>query len=438
MAYRNYSAAVSHIVDTTGQGDFTTIGAALTAAVTGQTIVIRPGTYPENPNLKAGVNLVAFDADALTPNVIINGNCTASFAGTCSLSGICLQTNSANCLTVSGSSATIVNLINCFINCTNNTGISYSSSSASSQINLSYCELNLATTGIAYYSMSSTGGMEFIFCTLNNTGVSTTAANNSSGGIGFIYSLVTGVVTTSSTGILAISYSIFNIGVISNTTPITTAGTGSASLINSQITSGSASAISIGAGTSMLIDLTYISSTNTNAITGAGTCNFSGISYNAAAGATFVNNVTTQSGGTIQGIAAGNNPTAGYIGEQIRSYLPVGSAVTFSTSVIKEITTITLSAGVWDISAIAQINYTGVSTSTLAGISTTSTTFAPNNLGDNVNASSFSLTGDTVTCVIPAFRVAISTSTSYFMNASATFSTGAATGYGRISATRVG
>lgn len=52
MAYRNYSTAVGKIVDAAGFGDFTTIGAAITAASSGQTIFIRPGTYTENPTLK--------------------------------------------------------------------------------------------------------------------------------------------------------------------------------------------------------------------------------------------------------------------------------------------------------------------------------------------------------------------------------------------------
>ena len=78
MAYRNYSTACSHIVDANGSGDFTTIAAALTAASSGQTIFIRPGTYTENPTLKAGVNLSTFPSDATSGTVIIKGKCTLS------------------------------------------------------------------------------------------------------------------------------------------------------------------------------------------------------------------------------------------------------------------------------------------------------------------------------------------------------------------------
>jgi len=52
MGYRNYSVANGLIVDKLGNGDFTTIQAAINAATTGQTIFLRPGTYTENPVLK--------------------------------------------------------------------------------------------------------------------------------------------------------------------------------------------------------------------------------------------------------------------------------------------------------------------------------------------------------------------------------------------------
>ena len=139
MAYRNYSSAVSHIVDATGQGDFTTIQAAITAASSSQTVFIRPGTYTESLSLKAGVNLSAFGSDSSsngTGKVIISGNATLSTAGSVTISGIQLQTNSAAFLTVSGTLASIVNLNNCYLNSLNATGISYSSSSDSSCSNI--------------------------------------------------------------------------------------------------------------------------------------------------------------------------------------------------------------------------------------------------------------------------------------------------------------
>ena len=62
---------------------------------------------------------------------------------------------------------------------------------------------NLGTTGIGSHTMSSTGVLIYKFCPLGNTGVSTTASNNSAGTVLFSYSVTPAVFTTSSTGVIA-------------------------------------------------------------------------------------------------------------------------------------------------------------------------------------------------------------------------------------------
>ena len=187
MAYRNYSSANGFIVAKDGNGDFSTISAALAAATSGTTIFIRSGQYNESPNLVAGINLVGFTGDSNTPNVIINGKCSFSSAGTVSIGNIQLKTNSDFCLSVTGSAASVVLLNNCYINCLNNTGLSNTSSSASSGINLSYCTGNLATTGIALHTSSSPGSTVYNYCNFTNTGASTTITTASAGVSNFFY-----------------------------------------------------------------------------------------------------------------------------------------------------------------------------------------------------------------------------------------------------------
>src|SRR5258708_20620706 len=109
---------------TASDGTHTTIASALTSASSGDTIFIRPGTYTENLTLKAGVNLSAFGSDSSqngTGKVIISGTCTMTTAGSVTISGIQLQTNSAALLAVTGTLASVVNLQNCYLNCTNTT-----------------------------------------------------------------------------------------------------------------------------------------------------------------------------------------------------------------------------------------------------------------------------------------------------------------------------
>lgn len=274
-------------------GTHTTIQAAINSASSGDTIFIRPGTYTENPALKSGVDLVAFVTDGDIPNVIINGACTYSSAGTVGISGIELQTNSGFLLAVTGSAASVVYIIDSYINCLNNTGISFSSSSPASAINLVNCSGNIGTTGIGIYSSSSAGGINFEYTTFSNTGGSTTASTNSAGTVGFSYSSTFSPISISG-GTL-----VFDGGFINTTTQNVTclALTGSSVVaihLDSGFASGTASAISIGVGSTLTnYSMMEISSTNTNAITGAGTIQYGNIVYGASSS---TNNVTTQIG----------------------------------------------------------------------------------------------------------------------------------------------
>jgi hypothetical protein len=292
MGYRDYSVAKAHIVDSTGQGDFTTISAALTAAVSGQTIFVRPGTYTENPPLKAGVDIVAFVTDALTPNVIINGECTYSSAGTVTISGIQLQTNSNFALSISGSAASVVYLRNCYINALNNTAISFTSSSSSAVLDINFTDGNVATTGITLFSHSSAGTLFIRYGSFFNKGLSTTASNIASGScfISFVGCNVS--ISTSSTGSVTIFDSSMGGGSALNATALSLTGTGFSSTFNTKYDGGSASAISVGSGTTLACTGTVtIASSNTNAITGAGTIEYGLLVYS---GTSSTNNVTTQ------------------------------------------------------------------------------------------------------------------------------------------------
>lgn len=178
MGYRDYSTAKGHIVATDGSGDFTTIGAALTAASSGQTIFIRPGTYTENITLKAGVDIVAFEANAYadqngptTAGVNILGKVTASYSGSATMSGVCLTTNSDFCLSLTASTAVLI-LIDCFFIANGNTGISMSGNGL---IWMYDCGGNIATAATAFMT-ASTGGLKCYRSVFQNTAGSTTAS----------------------------------------------------------------------------------------------------------------------------------------------------------------------------------------------------------------------------------------------------------------------
>jgi hypothetical protein len=179
-------------------------------------------------------------------------------------------------------------LFNCYLSCSNSTGVSFTSSSGSAQINIANCFGDLGTTGIGLYSHSSAGNLSMVNCDIGNSGGSTTASNNSAGNAFYAFSNTDIPVSTSSTGSSTFTNSIITGGSVAS---LSLTGTGTSAAENSRFTSGAASAISIGAGTVLEIKgNNQVTSSDTNAITGAGTVKFNKLDYYSSSG----NNVTTK------------------------------------------------------------------------------------------------------------------------------------------------
>lgn len=421
------------VAPTIAQGaGYTTIAAALTAASSGNTIFIKPGTYTENLTLKAGVNLTAYECDSsfdATGHVIINGKCTFTAAGSVTISGIQLQTNSDFFLAVTGTNASIVNLFNCYLNCSNNTGISFTTSSSSGKINISKCLGNIATTGISLFSSSSAGGIELNYCIFTNTGGATTNSTLSAGSLNIKYSDINFPITTSGTASVGASYFALDTSGV-NSTALTIGGSVLSHLFNCRLASGTASALSV--SQSVVISNATIESSNTNAITGAGTITYSCLAFT---GSSNKINTTTQTGGLLQG-GQTQAPSAGFIGEEIRS---AATAVSMSNATPKTLVSITLTAGVWSISGVARLNNTGQNlTAGILAIGTTTNSFAGTTAGDTQTAlSSNAVLANNIPVAIPAYVVTITGSTTYYLVAQTNFGAGTGTGDGRISGIRI-
>lgn len=265
-----------------GRGNYTTIQAAINAASSGMTILIKPGTYTENLTLKAGVNLTAFTGDDDAVVVKIIGKCSFSSAGTALLSNLAFQTNGDYILEITGSAASFVSLDDCSLFCTNSTGIHNTSSSASAIITLNTCSMDLQATGISYFTHASAGVTRFEYCILNNTGSSTTASTCSSGNVGYFYTQVAAPTTISATGGIQTLFPNIDCSAI-NTTALNAGGSGVQVFFGGLISSGTAVAITI-TGSLNLTDCT-IRSSNTNAITG-GTLSLANLSFTNSAGVT--------------------------------------------------------------------------------------------------------------------------------------------------------
>lgn len=273
-------------------GTSTTITAAMAAASSGDVIAVRQGTYTESFTIPAGVTLTTMGGGEYG-GVTIIGTVTMTGAGSSSIFGMRLQTNSAFAVAVTGSAASVLNIENCYINCSNNTGISYTSSNASSVIFLNKCVGDIGTTGISLYASSSTGSIQAKYCGFSNTGASSTVSSFSAGILNIDYSYFLFPLSYSSSSTAsAIEFSDIEPSVAGvNATALTTSGTGTIVLNSTFLSSGTATALSVGAGTIVATDNLLVSSSNVNALDGAGTIKFGLITYISSSS---LNNVTTK------------------------------------------------------------------------------------------------------------------------------------------------
>ena len=264
-----------------GLGTHTTYIAAMASASSGDTIFLRPGTYTGDVTLKAGVDTCAFDCDALTPNVKIIGKLTATFSGTASISGVQLQTNSSHFLAVTGNSATTINIKNCLLNCADSPGITYTSSSGSSAINIYDSFYGLTGNNTLFVSTSS--GV----ITVNNLNPTTTSAGTTTastvttGGLNCTnFSAQFPITLTAFSGATFVNCQI----TVTDTTCLTTVTSGSITCRDCFFVSGTASAVSVGASTTVNLHECSISTTNTNGVTGAGTVSMTPIAWERSVG----------------------------------------------------------------------------------------------------------------------------------------------------------
>jgi len=275
--------AARFIVSAGGSADganYTTLPAAYAAAVaaTGnQTIFLQPGTYNIGTMaLSPGINISAFDCDALTPSVVINGKMTANITGDCAFSGISFLNNSDNVLAISGSGASTFQFTECFINVSGTaTAIVNSNPSAGVRIFSSKGDISGTDT---YFNFTA-GGVILQDSFMFNNIESLTANIFDNASIDLESSTFDcPIVATNTGGDVSIKHSTM---IVLNGTCVTTSGGPNADLViyNSHIDSNNATAISIGAGSTMTIANTSVGSNATNAIDGAGILLYAPIAF---------------------------------------------------------------------------------------------------------------------------------------------------------------
>jgi hypothetical protein len=142
----------------------------------------------------------------------------------------------------------------------------------------------------------------------------------------------------------------------------------------------------------------------------------------------------------IVGTTTNNNANAGSIGEYISSTILVGSAVSLTSGTPANVTSISLTAGDWDVWGTIATSPAGTTTqSVIQGcISTTSATFpaAPGNGAWALLPFNTGSAGQPIVLPLGTGRISVSTTTTVYLVIQSTFGVSTDTGYGFIGARR--
>ena len=146
-------------------------------------------------------------------------------------------------------------------------------------------------------------------------------------------------------------------------------------------------------------------------------------------------------GMAVKGTGTNDAAAAGFVGEYVESV--VGAANTAANSTVYDVTSISLTAGDWDVSGMVDyISSSSTWTSVRAGISTTTGDFSTGLVsGSNVFLASWGSSSTTPTehsVWVPCYRMSLTTTTTVYLKGMVAFSGGQPTIRGaRLSARRV-
>ena len=153
----------------------------------------------------------------------------------------------------------------------------------------------------------------------------------------------------------------------------------------------------------------------------------------------------TLTGAVIVGTTTNNNANAGSVGEVISSSVAVGSAVSLTDAVSgtsgTTITSISLTAGDWDVFGSAAVNTAATTnfTSIAGGISTVNNEL--NSVFEEETRFRYGaaglVPGTVISFTFPTTRVSIASTTTYYLIGYASFTVSTATAFGRITARRM-
>lgn len=185
---------------------------------------------------------------------------------------------------------------------------------------------------------------------------------------------------------------------------------------------------------------TYTSSSGSTLTTVAALVAKKGI---AGSGVTITNNFgfLTDGGakidGGIYGTQTNDNATDGYVGQYIESYIAVGSAITLTTGVAVNITTISLTAGDWDVEGNINFNESSATMQARSGGITSTSATIPTDGKQCYDGANSTLLSELNTITVPRRRFSLSATTTIYLVTNVTFVAGSATAFGGLNARRI-
>ena len=289
---------------------------------------------------------------------------------------------------------------------------------------------DVGTTGITPFVCTSLGNIRFYYTDWENSGNSLTASTVNGTILFFFHGSFFNPISVTAVNA---KFEFSKLGSGLNAIALTTITSGTITAEFCLFSSGTSSSVNAGTGTTVQLTSCIINSSNTNALTGAGTLNSYGTIFYYTSSQS---NVTTQTGGAASGLTQGTAPSAGFLGETIASSSSSGTSI--SNNSAKNITSISLTPGIWDVTSGA--SFAGITTGTyvVCSITTSSATIGLagiNTIGNNITTTNAG--GQDIT--IAGIRFTLSSTTTVYLVAKALYSAGTGQVQScRISATRVG
>ena len=177
-------------------------------------------------------------------------------------------------------------------------------------------------------------------------------------------------------------------------------------------------------------------STGTGSFVGSAAPTFTGVPILAAPSAT---SLTFSSTSGLIGTTTNNNAAAGSVGQYIESLVEAGAAVAVTSVVAKTITSISLTAGDWEVyGMVGSLGAATTATSqVIGGTSLVNDTLSPSQLDYCIDYPETTSPNLFVQIAIPTRRFSIASTTTVFLIGRTVFLTSTCTMFGKICARRV-